>query len=49
MKPWHHCAKLNKPVTADYIYNSNSMKCPEQADSEKQKVDPLFLRARVGR
>lgn len=39
-EPQKHDAKGKKPVTKDYIlYDSNSIKCPDQANLYRQKVD----------
>ena len=39
-EPWQHYAMWKKPITKDHIlYNSIYMKCPEQTNLLRQKVD----------
>ena len=48
-KPWKHYAIWMKAVTKDHIlYNSICMKCLEQANSRRQKVDWWLIRRLEG-
>ena len=39
-EPWKHYAKWKKPDTKDHIfYDSIHMKCPEQENLQRYKVD----------